>query len=240
MNLIGVVADGNTARGNTAGGVLFNGGTENSIGGTVISGNGGPGIRITGAEARGTWVTGTHVGFGFVSDATYTANYAIAGNGGPGILIDGGASGTRLQANDIGANGGGGVVISDAGTEGNVLEANNIGTDHSGTDDVGNGPTGVGVLIRASNNVVGIDRTISTLPPNVIAFNAGVGVVIQGAGTGGTPSAGNEIRGNSIHSNGGLGSTCATTGSHLTMTATPMAGLTTSRTTRCSRAPGRH
>ena len=212
FNMIGVRGDGNTAHGNTAGGVLIDGGSDNALGsapgfiyGTVVSGNGGPGVRITGAAARRNVVVGTHIGFGYISDATHTANFAVAGNAGPGVLIDGGASENTLRGNDIGANAGGGVVITDPGSDGNLLEFNRIGTDFSATEDIGNGPTGAGVLVRSANNIIGGDPAVTTIPHNVIAYNAGGGVVIQGAGTGGTPPAGNFVRGNSIHSNGGLG-----------------------------------
>src|SRR5262249_25841189 len=83
-----------------------------------------------------------------------------------------------------------GVVITG---KGNVLFGNSIGIDASGAA-VGNG---VGVLLAGTGNVIG---DVSPGLGNKIAYSAGFGVAVRF-----DDSAGNTIRGNSIHDKDGLG-----------------------------------
>ncbi len=80
------------------------------------------------------------------------------------------------------------ILATSSPASGNVIQGNRIGTDITGSIAV---PNGVGVTISASGNVVGGEVG------NVIAHNTGDGVIVS-AGTG------NRLRGNDIHSNGGL------------------------------------
>ena len=92
---------------------------------------------------------------------------------------------------------GAGIFISSGGSD-NRVEGNLIGTDATGQRSIGNIGNGVRI-VEGSNNTIGGTSSESA---NVIAFNASTGVAIvqfEGATTG------NSIRGNSIHSNGGLG-----------------------------------
>ncbi|HXG11885.1 MAG TPA: Calx-beta domain-containing protein, partial [Gemmataceae bacterium] len=75
----------------------------------------------------------------------------------------------------------------------NTIEGCLIGTNIAGASGLGN--VGAGITINGSNNTIG-----GTQPSqgNTIAFNGGAGVAVN-SGTG------NAIRGNAIHSNGGLG-----------------------------------
>jgi hypothetical protein len=79
----------------------------------------------------------------------------------------------------------------------NVIQGNKIGTNAAGDAAIANGGFGVKVWAGASGTLIG-----GTAPGqgNVIAFNQGQGVRVQGSGT-----LGNTIRGNSIHSNVGRG-----------------------------------
>ena len=212
MNFIGATIEG-TALGNQLGGIQISQAEGNTVGigfgsslGTVISGNNGPGVVISGDGADGNLVVAANIGFNYISDLSSTSSSAsVIANAGPGVRIDGGAANNQVLVNKIGGNGGGGVVVEDEGSTGNIISGNLIGIDYSQTVPAGNGPAG-GVVLRSSQNQVGGNPADFAFPHNVIAFNAGGGVVVQGNATpGSTPPAGNIIRGNSIYSNGGLG-----------------------------------
>ena len=79
-----------------------------------------------------------------------------------------------------------------------VIQGNRIGTDATGVAPLGNG--GIGVRISAFGATVGGTEAGAG---NTIAFNGGAGVVDQLVEF--ISSERNAIRGNSIHSNGGLG-----------------------------------
>ena len=86
-----------------------------------------------------------------------------------------------------------GVYIN-AGSN-NTVQGNRIGSTAAGDAGIPNGYAGV--YIRAStNNIVG---GTATGAPNLIAYNAGPGVVVTGTG------GGNAVLANSIFGNGGLG-----------------------------------
>lgn len=113
----------------------------------------------------------------FISDGPQYNQIGDAGNG-----------------NVIGSWGGAGVLIFGTGTEYNTVRGNFIGTDTSGTLQLGNGQPAVQIFDRAANNTIG---GINTGEGNVIAFNSGIAVGLEGdAGTG------NALLGNSIYENG--------------------------------------
>ena len=213
MNFIGATIEG-TALGNQLGGIQISQAEGNTVGigfgsslGTVISGNNGPGVVISGEGADSNLVLAANIGFNYISDLSSPSSSAsVIANAGPGVRIEGGAADNQVLVNKIGGNAGGGVVIVDEDSSGNIISGNLIGIDYSQTVPVGNGPAGAGVVLRAPRNQVGGNPADFASPHNVIAFNAGGGVIIQGNATpGSTPPAGNIIRGNSIFSNGGLG-----------------------------------
>ncbi len=79
----------------------------------------------------------------------------------------------------------------------NTLQGNYIGTHVAGTNALGNSGTGVRLYDGAANTTIG---GTGVGEGNLIAYNANKGIVLQAdAGDG------NAIRGNSIHSNTGLG-----------------------------------
>src|SRR5262245_26392297 len=128
----------------------------------------------------GTDATGTH--------ALGNGTFGVAVESGINNLVGGVTPGAR---NVISANGTGVAVIANQ----NSVQGNLIGTDVTGTAPLGNG---VGVSLTFANKTIG-----GTGPGegNPIAFNTGIGVLAD-------PVDGfsrNRIRGNSIHSNGGLG-----------------------------------
>ena len=91
--------------------------------------------------------------------------------------------------------------VPDRRATGNILQRNLIGVGLDGTP-LGNARVGVQVRRGASENVIGTTGTdpTSDVEGNVIAYNAQQGVEVVDA-----ISVGNSIRGNSIHSNGGIG-----------------------------------
>ena len=170
------------------------------IGGTsaaarnVISGNNHGGIALSNSLNDNT-VTNNVIQGNFIgTDVTGTLPL---GNGNyPGIsctawnnTIGGSAAGA---GNVIAANATAGISVVYA--QGSTIEGNLIGTDLTGTIALGN--QGPGITLQTDNVTVG-----GTDPGagNLIAFNAGTGVVVTGL------VAGNAIRGNSIHDNGGIG-----------------------------------
>jgi hypothetical protein len=203
-NFLGTDVTGMLDRGNGTYGVIIHG-SSNTIGGTdagarnVISGNSSYGVVITGVSFTATEnvVLGNLIG----SDVTGTAALE---NGGGGVMIDGASTntigGTRASArNVISGNWGYGVEIEGTLATGNLVEGNFIGLQVDGTSPLGNADDGVsvGALLRSSNNVIG---GVAPGAGNTIAYNTGDGVRVYG-----DTSTGNTIRGNSIHSNGGLG-----------------------------------
>jgi len=161
------------------------------------------GIRLDGQLAVTAWYI----------DALHT-NTVIAGNrigvaadgltrlanGIDGITVD--TNGTRIggslpaERNIISGNGGAGLVIPGWGREGTgILVAGNfIGVAADGLTDVGN--SGPGVVVRASNVVVGGPRTgdgaMVSGPGNVISGNQQQGIAVA-AGAAGVQIAGNFI-----------------------------------------------
>ncbi|HWP99995.1 MAG TPA: hypothetical protein VNK92_05960 [Vicinamibacterales bacterium] len=208
-NYIGTDDAGEGDRGNGSNGVHIVDAPSNTIGGAtdahrnVISGNDGEGVRLDGALATNNVVRRNFVGL----DATGTFDL---GNQFSGIYVRRAPANTVLENTVSGNDGFAGIAIcgnpgfcggGDIGTQGNaaagnVVRTNRVGTDAAGTAALGN--AGFGVSIDgASNTVVG---GIEAGQLNAIAHNGSDGVVIFNP-----PATGNRIRGNSIHSNGGLG-----------------------------------
>jgi CSLREA domain-containing protein len=200
-NYIGVDVSGASAVPNLSG-VNFNFGDGNAVRRNVISGNAG-GAVIIGAGSNNV-VQGNMIG----TDSTGTA--AIPN--GFGVQILGGNSPSFPASNNLigGTGPGEGNVISgntslsvllnsfsaSNGSTGNRIEGNRIGVGTNGAD-LGNG-TGVSI-----GSVGGMNNTIigGTAPGagNIIAYNDTPGVGVSSGNTG------EQILGNSIHSNTGLG-----------------------------------
>ncbi|HUG90313.1 MAG TPA: hypothetical protein VML55_05745, partial [Planctomycetaceae bacterium] len=108
----------------------------------------------------------------------------------------------ELERNVFSGNSIWGVLLFSVGTTDNVIAGNFIGTDATGHGPLGNGFEGVYLTFGASSNQIGTngDGVGDAAEANVIAFNGANGVRVANVGT-----AGNSIRGNSIHSNVLLG-----------------------------------
>jgi hypothetical protein len=198
-NYIGTAVNGTSALGNSRDGVIIFGGFSNTIGGTeagagnVISGNNSNGVFIDGAD--GNVVQGNLIG----TDVSGTTDLGNAQNG---VKIFASFSntigGTEAGAgNVISGNNSNGVWIDHATlsdpSPSNLVQGNYIGTDVTGTSALGN--LQHGVLLQASNATIG---GVAMGTGNTIAFNGGDGVFVE-------LDPRNTIRGNSIHTNAGLG-----------------------------------
>jgi len=195
-NYIGTDRTGTKALGNLVG-LSLNATANNTIGGTaegagnVISANTRGGVAIYGNGTINNLLQGNFIG-------TDSSGTAALGNKGNGVAIAAGTTGNTIggasagAGNVISANLGDGLEIFSSATQ-NFVEGNFIGTDFKGAKSLGNKVNGV--LINASNNVVG-----GTTPGagNTIAFNGNDGVLVN-TGTG------NGIHENSIFGHPGLG-----------------------------------
>ncbi len=113
--------------------------------------------------------------------------------GGDGLTITG--SNVTVRGLDINSfSQGAGILITGSGATGNVVAASEIGTDTTGSQALPNG-VGIKILDGASNNVLGgTDAAVG----NLIAFNSGPGVDVEG-----NSSVGNQITANRIFANTG-------------------------------------
>jgi CSLREA domain-containing protein len=192
-NYVGTDATGGRALGNAIRGVSIVGAPNNTVGGpdagarNVIAANGGAGVGVFDPAATGNTIAGNYVG-------TNAAGNADLGNGDFGVVIEdapanrvGGLS--SAARNVISANHEAGVIITGAAATGNSIEGNYIGTDASGALALGNA-AGVAIDTASNNTVGGPDAGAR----NVIAGNAGDGVVIGGGG-------GNRVENNFIGKN---------------------------------------
>ena len=195
-NYIGTDISGAAAIANGAGGVrIQSGAANNQLGGTiaaarnVISGNSVSNIAISGGGTNGNLVQGNFVR----TNAAGTAAVSVIAV--DGVLIQSGASntigGTAAGAgNLISGNSSTGVKISLG--SGNLVQGNFIGTDAAGTGRIANG-IGVYIIGGATGNTVG-----GAVPGgrNVISYNSGDGIHLDGGGT-----TGNLVQGNFLGTN---------------------------------------
>lgn len=207
-NLIGTNAAGTVAVPNVNSGVGVYG-TANVIGGTtsaarnVISGNGIYGVALDAGPptTAANLVEGNYIGV----DVTGTAALP---NGNTGVAVTSSSMGNVIGGMAAGA----GNVISGNGSttsfglnqnvavngSGTLIQGNFIGTNAAGTG----APTGlpavvtIGIVLGTSAVAGGTGASAG----NVIAFNPGVGVLVNDASVQGA-----TILSNSIHSNGQLG-----------------------------------
>lgn len=209
-NIIGLDGSGTAARANSRHGVAISGGRGPQIGGTVpgagnvISGNTQNGVyfHITGSAILSpSFVEGNRIG----TDVSGTLDL---GNVVDGIRVeffsDVRIGGSALGAgNLISGNNGNGIQLTGLASTGwatdITVEGNRIGTDLTGTKALPNNSAGVFINALVNAPASGRIGGPSSAQANLIAFNLGDGVFVSGV------TAGNSIRGNSIHSNGQLG-----------------------------------
>ncbi len=170
---------------NDIGVVIWNGAQDNTIGpGNVISFNTSGGVGFVFSNTTGNRVVGNYV---TMNDfAGVSAGYSSGGNS-----IGGSDAADR---NVISGNSGPGVRLSD-NSWGFEVTGNLIGTDFGGTGPWPNDGPGVLLESGANHNTIG-----GPGEGNVIAFNNSDGVLVDGGST-----TFNAVRGNSIHSNTGMG-----------------------------------
>ncbi len=198
-NIIGLTADGSSPLGNTGRGIQLDGGSHSCVlggpsgEGNVVAASGGAGIYITGSD--GVSILGNRIGTDATGTLAFGNQYGIHGASSVDDLTIGGpaaGAGNVISGNQTG-------IILEAAT-GAVVQGNLIGTDASGTQPLGN--TDAGMFLGSSSNS---DNVVGGTGPgegNLIAHNGAAGSSPAGISNGGQR---NAIRGNSIHSNGGLG-----------------------------------
>jgi hypothetical protein len=211
-NTIGLGADGLTSLGNQEGIVIW--GNNNRIGtnsdgindtqeGNVIGANFGSGVWLNYSSAFANSVRGNRIGTD--SSGTIVRPHAFEGvaivNGAHDNIIgtDGDGNRDSIEGNLISGSNRIGVAIY-ADSSYNTVAGNKIGTDTSGTSPLTNN---IGVFIGYNSNFNRIgtngDGLSDELEGNLIAFSNGPGMTIF------ADSNVNLLRGNSIHSNAGLG-----------------------------------
>jgi hypothetical protein len=202
-NLIGTDPTGVVSVGNNAAGVTLSQAFNNTIGGTtagarnIISGNTGYGVNITGGLAAGNTVQGNHIGTNLAGTAPLanTIDGVLLFNGAHHNTIGGAVAGA---GNLISGNSQFGVRLSGAGVSFNTVSGNLIGLDVDGDAPLGNGQSGVGIVLGASENTIG---GTTALQRNVIAGNPGGlsrGILISGAGTNANRVIGNYVGTNAL------------------------------------------
>ncbi len=192
-NFIGNTADGLAPNANHHGIVVSSGawtiGGASAGAGNLVSGNAGNGLDLHGCTCQ---IQGNLIG-------TNVAGTAALPNGMAGIAMENGSF-TNVSGNVISGNVSTGIEILSSTHV--TIQGNRIGTTGDGSGALGNG--GDGILLQsafpgASQNAV-IGSATDAAAANVIAFNAGDGIRMEGASTNQ-----DQVRGNSIHHNGGAG-----------------------------------
>jgi photosystem II stability/assembly factor-like uncharacterized protein len=203
-NFLGTDPTGMVARPNQHHGVFFYFAANNTLGGTtpadrnVIAGNGTGAVGdsevyMYGRDTAGNALQGNYIGTdrsGSIGLSNLGSGIIIAFAG--GNTVGGTAAGA---GNVVSGSGGDGLQVYSADGPGNLVQGNFIGTDPTGLVPVGNARSGVYLNQGAQANLIG-----GSTGGNLIAFNQGPGVALQDDTT-----FANQIRGNSIHDNGGLG-----------------------------------
>jgi CSLREA domain-containing protein len=178
---IGTNAAGTADLGNAINGVIFTAGSGNSVGSgmygdTLISGNGGDGVKLT-TLATGAVVQNCYIG-------TNVSGTAAIGNDAQGVEIAGNFTANHVigPSNVISGNVSSGVLVI-SGATGNTITNNFVGLDATGEAPLGNVLNGI-IVSGASGNVVG--------PGNVVSGNGTNGVRLR------TGASGNVVKGNLI------------------------------------------
>jgi hypothetical protein len=183
--LIGTNVAGTAAIPNLNSGVAILGGANNVVTSSLISGNSGDGILLSGGATSGR-VQGNRIGTnadGTAAVPNGTNGIEVSGAGATGHLI----GGSRIQGegNLISGNGLNGVLIINGGTA--TLEGNRIGTETQGLFALPNAANGV-IVSGASGSAIGRPAGISSGPAfvNVISGNGTNGVRLRSGASGNT------------------------------------------------------
>jgi titin len=190
-NLVGTDVTGMVGLGNHRNGISV-GGLLNRIEGNLVSSNDAVGVVVGGEQ---NVVTSNLIGA--------KLNGAEPLGNARGVQLSGSSHDNLVESNVIAANRDQGIFLFESGVTRNVIAGNFIGTDATGMIPLGNGTEGILLQAGPSDNTIG-----GTLPGtgNTIAFNGTSGVALWARECCPPPlMVGNAIRGNSIHSNVGLG-----------------------------------
>jgi len=195
-NYAGLNAAGASAIGNGFGGVqVFNGATNNTIGGTasgagnVLSGNPASGVAVSGSGSSGNVIAGNFIGLNATGTTAVPNAFA-------GVTIFGGATSNIIggtvsgAGNVISGNTSQGVLIIDTDSNGNTVAGNRIGLNPAGTTAIPNGFAGVEITGGPQDNIIG---GFTAAARNVISGNTNQGVSLNGSATTGNVVAGNYI-----------------------------------------------
>ena len=170
---------------------------DNLIGGTT------PGARnvvfanaplLLGSGSHHNTIQGNYIGTDATGTIGFGASVGIFSNNAPHDDLIGGAAagaGNVISGNAVG------IVFTD-GAAAHTVMGNFIGTDPTGLLPVPNSARGIELQSPSAGSVIG---GVNAGEGNTIAFNGGPGILADFS----TSYAGWTIRGNSIHSNAGLG-----------------------------------
>ena len=190
-NLLGTNATGDAALANDSSGIHLTS-AGNTIVGNVISGNGDRGILVSGGSATGNTVQGNLIGVNAAATGTLgNSQDGIRFESTPAASLGGTGAG---EGNVIGGNGGDGVSLFSVAAN-SLIFGNYIGTDATGTQNLGNTGAGVSLDTTTQAKVGGVGSGEA----NTIKFNGGAGVTLSAL------TDFNQLRGNAINSNAGLG-----------------------------------
>ena len=204
-NYVGIEADGVSPMGNGSNGILINS-DNNIVGGqaahvqrNVIAANGGFGIRLE--TASGNIVRNNFIG------TTADGMNALGNISGMYVLGDSNLIGGTdpLAGNLISGNAGYGLRLNSANS--NIVRGNFIGLAKDGVSSLPNTSDGIQVLGSSTANLIGGTLTGQA---NRIAYNEGTGITLSG-NISGDPIQ-NQLTGNAIHDNLGLGINLGITG----------------------------
>ncbi len=163
--------------------VIWMGANQDTVTTNTVSRNTRSGILVLGEDTIDNAITINYIGTNADGD--------LLGNCPHGIVLSQNSVNTRINWNEIGDQTEYGIVIG-CGAHHNRVVHNYIGTDATETLDLGN--TGGGILLAASNNIIGRPEMGGG---NVICFNEGWG--IQGSAA--VKCSSNTIIGNLIGTN---------------------------------------
>lgn len=121
---------------------------------------------------------------GFTGAPLIEINGAGAGSGTSGLNVT--AGNTTIKGLIVNRFGGDGIILNNNG--GNTVQGNYVGTNSSGTDDFGNGASGIGVA--TPNNTIG---GTTGAQRNIVSGNAGTGIAVTGSGASGNVISGNFV-----------------------------------------------
>jgi parallel beta-helix repeat protein len=172
-NYIGTNRTGTASLGNTTGVGIYDNARYNTVADNLISGNTQYGVYIFSSDAYGNVVRGNYIG-------TKAGGTESLANSESGVYIGGSARDNRIggttvtEGNIISGNSGYGIWITGSSTRSNDVWGNTIGTNAGGAD-LGNTLHGIYLTGGAHTNGIG--------PGNIIAFNDGDGVHVDGSTT---------------------------------------------------------